>query len=72
MAQQTTPGTTCVAAWSAAGTPPSTDSDKNFHTLDSSAEPKNDTYWAERWSLGRHLPLIHDAALFVVRIGGRM
>ena len=72
MAQQTTPGTTCVAASSAAGTPSSTDSDKDFHALHSSAEPKNDTYWAERWSLGRHLPKLHDAALLVVLIGGRM
>jgi len=30
------------------------------------------TYWAERWGLVRHLPTLHDAALFLARIGGRL
>ncbi len=29
------------------------------------------TYWAERWGLVRHLPSLHDAALFLAQIGGR-
>lgn len=28
------------------------------------------TYWAERWGLVRYLPTLHDAALFLVQIGG--
>jgi hypothetical protein len=30
------------------------------------------TYWAERWGLVRYLPTLHDAALFLVQIGGRL
>jgi len=30
------------------------------------------TYWAERWGLVRHLPTLHDAALFLAQIGGRL
>jgi hypothetical protein len=30
------------------------------------------TYWAERWRLERHLPTLHDAALFLTQIGGRL
>ena len=30
------------------------------------------TYWAERWGLVRYLPSLHDAALFLARIGGRL
>lgn len=29
-------------------------------------------YWAERWGLVRHLPTLHDAALFLAQIGGRV
>ena len=30
------------------------------------------TYWAERWGLVRYLPTLHDAALFLAQIGGRL
>lgn len=30
------------------------------------------TYWAERWGLVRYLPTLHDAALFLAQIGGRV
>lgn len=30
------------------------------------------TYWAERWGLVRYLPTLHDAALFLTQIGGRL
>lgn len=30
------------------------------------------TYWAERWGLVRHLPTLHDVALFLTQIGGRV
>ena len=30
------------------------------------------TYWAERWRLVRYLPTLHDAALFLAQIGGRL
>jgi len=30
------------------------------------------TFWAERWGLVRHLPTLHDVALFLARIGGRV
>lgn len=30
------------------------------------------TYWAVRWGLVRYLPTLHDAALFLVQIGGRL
>ena len=30
------------------------------------------TYWAERWGLVRHLPTLHDVALFLAQIGGRL
>jgi hypothetical protein len=29
-------------------------------------------YWAERWGLVRYLPTIHDVALFLAQIGGRL
>lgn len=29
-------------------------------------------YWAERWGLVRYLPSLHDAALFLAQIGGRL
>ena len=31
-----------------------------------------DTFWAERWGLVRYLPSLHDAALFLAQIGGRL
>ncbi len=30
------------------------------------------TYWAERWGVGRYLPTLHDVALFLAQIGGRL
>jgi len=30
------------------------------------------TYWAELWGLVRYLPTLHDAALFLAQIGGRL
>lgn len=30
------------------------------------------TYWAERWGLVRYLPTLHDAGLFLAKIGGRL
>ena len=30
------------------------------------------SYWATRWGLARHLPTLHDAALFLAQIGGRL
>lgn len=30
------------------------------------------TYWVERWGLVRYLPSLHDAALFLAQIGGRL
>lgn len=30
------------------------------------------SYWAERWGLVRCLPTLHDAALFLAQIGGRL
>jgi hypothetical protein len=41
-----------------------------LHKTDSTDGPV--TYWAERWGLVRHLPTLHDAALFLARIGGRL
>lgn len=30
------------------------------------------TYWAERWGLVRYPPTLHDAGLFLAKIGGRL
>ena len=30
------------------------------------------SYWSERWVLVRYLPTLHDAALFLAQIGGRL
>ena len=30
------------------------------------------TYWAERWGLVRYLHTLHDVALFLAQIGGRL
>lgn len=72
MALKKTPGTTGTAASSAADAPPSTDTDKDFHVLHSSAETESDTYWSQCWGLLRHLPNLHDAALFLAQTGGRL
>jgi len=43
------------------------------HHLHSVAVPDGTTtYWAERWGLVRYLPSLHDAALFLAQIGGRL
>jgi len=31
-----------------------------------------ETFWVERWGLVRYLPSLHDAALFLAQIGGRL
>lgn len=41
-----------------------------LHRSDASDGPV--IYWAERWGLVRYLPTLHDAALFLARIGGRL
>jgi hypothetical protein len=41
-----------------------------MHRSDASDGPV--TYWVERWGLVRQLPTLHDAALFLVQIGGRL
>ena len=41
------------------------------HHLNHVTSPDGTTiYWAERWGLVRYLPSLHDAALFLARIGG--
>lgn len=65
---QTSPGTNGAAASSTADTPPSTGSSAPH----SSAEPQQDTYWALRCGLARHLPKLHDAAQVMAQIGERM
>ncbi len=42
-------------------------------SLHSTAAPgASTTYWPERWGLVRYLPSLHDAALFLAQIGGRL
>lgn len=43
------------------------------HTLHRT-DPKDGpvTYWAERWGLMRYLPTLHDADVFLAKIGGRL
>lgn len=43
------------------------------HHLNREAAPDGtSTYWAERWGLVRYLPTLHDVALFLAQIGGRL
>ena len=35
-------------------------------------ESKEPTYYAERWGMVRWLPTLHDAAMFLAQIGGRL
>ena len=43
------------------------------HTLNrTTSENGTSSYWAERWGLVRYLPTLHDAALFLAQIGGRV
>jgi len=41
--------------------------ERTFH-----GDSKKTTYYAERWGLVRYLPTLHDAAMFLVQIGGRL
>lgn len=41
-----------------------------LHRVDPADGPV--TYWAERWGLVRYLPTLHDAALHLAQIGGRL
>lgn len=83
MTQKKTPDPT-KAESSAPNTAQSTATDTDFHALRSAyaqqghhlhsvaASNGTTTYWAERWGLVRHLPTLHDAALFLAQIGGRL
>lgn len=43
------------------------------HQLHRSIGPDGaQAFWAERWGLARYLPSLHDAALFLAQIGGRV
>ena len=33
---------------------------------------KEPTYYAERWGMVRWLPTLHDAAMFLAQVGGRL
>ena len=69
---------------SAPNTAQSTATDKDFHALSSAyaqqghhlhsvtSKDGTPTYWAGRWGLVRYLPSLHDAALFLSQIGGRL
>lgn len=35
-------------------------------------DSKEPTYYAERWGLVRYLPTLHDVAMFLTQIGGRL
>ena len=41
-----------------------------LHRTDPAVGPVS--YWSERWGLVRYLPTLHDAALFLAQIGGRL
>jgi len=83
MTQKKTPDPT-KAESSAPNTAQSTATDKDFHALHSAfaeqghhlqsvaAPDGTTTYRAERWGLVRYLPSLHDAALFLAQIGGRL
>lgn len=83
MIQKKTPDPT-KAESSAQNTAQSTGTGEEFNTLRSAfaqhghslhsvtAPGGSATYWAERWGLVRYLPSLHDAALFLAQIGGRL
>ena len=83
MTQKKTPDPT-KAESSAPNTAQFIATDKDFHALRSAYAQQNHhlhsvttkdgttTYWAERWGLVRYLPTLHDAALFLAQIGGRL
>ena len=55
------------------GAIPKTDNAEQGHHLHSvTSKDGATTYWAERWGLVRYLPSLHDAALFLAQIGGRL
>ena len=41
--------------------------ERTFH-----GDNKETTYYAERWGMVRWLPTLHDVAMFLTRIGGRL
>ena len=45
---------------------------QGHHLHSVAASDGTTTYWAERWGLVRYLPSLHDAALFLAQIGGRL
>lgn len=45
-------------------------SDHASHWVGSS--DKSQAFWAERWGLTRYLPCLHDMALLLAQIGGRV
>ena len=83
MTQKKTPDPT-KAESSAPNTAQFTARDTDFHALRSAyaqqghylhnvkSQTGTTTYWAERWGLVRYLPSLHDAALFLAQIGGRL
>ncbi len=83
MTQKKTPDPT-KAESSAPNTVQFIATDKDFHALRSayaqqgqhlqSVTSKDGTtiYWTERWVLVRYLPRLHEAALFLAQIGGRL
>lgn len=44
--------------------------DHALHRVSSSDESQ--AFWAERWGLTRYLPCLHDMALLLAQIGGRV
>ena len=83
MTTKKTPDPT-IAESSAPNTAQSTARDTDFHALRSAyaqqghhlhsvtSKDGTTTYWAERWGLVRYLPSLHDAALCLAQIGGRL
>lgn len=45
-------------------------SDHALHRVSSSDESQ--AFWVERWGLTRYLPRLHDVALLLAQIGGRV
>lgn len=44
----------------------------NEHGWKTAAASDSPIYWAERWELVRHLPVLHDTALLLAQIGSRL
>jgi len=75
--------TTLIARFAMKGAIPKTDSvdftalrsayaQQGHHLHSVTSKDGATTYWAERWGLVRYLPSLHDAALFLAQIGGRL